>query len=45
MCWMTWDQATVPFSKELLDYIDKINILEDMHRLSQCIKLRDVIIY
>ena len=43
MCWMTWDQAKVPFSKELLNYINNINILEDMNRLSQCIKLRDVL--
>jgi hypothetical protein len=42
MCWMGWDQANLPFSKEMLDYINKIDILEDMHYMSQIIKLRDV---
>jgi hypothetical protein len=42
MCWMGWDQAQIPFSKEMLAYISKIDILSDMKRLSSIIKLRDV---
>jgi len=41
MCWMGWDQAQVPFSKELLSYIKKIDIMGDMQRMSNSIKLRD----
>jgi hypothetical protein len=42
MCWMGWDQANVPFSKEMLSYIKKIDIMADMNRISGIIKLRDV---
>jgi hypothetical protein len=42
MVWMGWECAQQPFSEELLDYIKKINIVADMRRISQCIKLRDV---
>jgi len=42
MCWMGWDQSVhKPFSKEILNYIDNINIMEDMKRMSQSIKLRE----
>lgn len=42
MCWMGWDQAQQPFSKELLSYIKKIDIMGDMKYLSKSIKLREV---
>lgn len=42
MCWMGWDQINKPISIELKNYIKKIDILDDMKRMSQCIKLRDV---
>jgi hypothetical protein len=42
MCWMGWDQARTPFSQEILQYIKKINVLEDIKRLSQSIKMREV---
>ena len=42
MCWMGWEQACVPFNKEMLSYIKKIDIMADMNRISGIIKLRDV---
>lgn len=40
LCWTTWEQAEVPFSKKEKDYIEGINILEDMRRLNKVIRLR-----
>ena len=45
MCWMGWDQAKKPFNEELKSYIRKINIMEDMNRLSKAVKMREVIKY
>lgn len=42
MCWMGWDQSKEAFSDELKQYIRKINIIEDMNRLSKAVKMRDV---
>jgi len=42
MCWMGWDQANKPFCDEIKNYVRKINIVEDMNRLSKTIKMRDV---
>ena len=42
MCWMGWDQAKEPFCDELKQYIRKINIIEDMNRLSKAVKMREV---
>jgi hypothetical protein len=42
MCWMGWEQATLPFNKEMLSYIKKIDYMSDMNRMSGIIKLRDV---
>jgi len=42
MCWMSWDQANKPFCDEIKNYVRKINIIEDMNRLSKIIKMRDV---
>jgi hypothetical protein len=42
MCWMSWDQANIPFCDEIKNYVRKINIIEDMNRLSKTIKMRDV---
>ena len=41
ICWTSWDQAQVEFSQEMKEYIKNINILEDMRRISQYIKLRE----
>ena len=27
ICWMSWKQANIPFTKELKDYIESINII------------------
>ena len=40
ICWMSWKQANVPFTKEEKDYIESINIIEDMERLNSYIYLR-----
>jgi len=41
---MGWDQAKEPFSDEIKNYIKKINIIEDMNKLSKAVKMREVII-
>jgi hypothetical protein len=43
MCWMGWDQSKEPFCDELRQYIRKINIIEEMNRLSKAVKMREVI--
>ena len=43
MCWMSWYQSKKPFSKELLQYIENIDILYDIERISKNIKIRSVI--
>jgi hypothetical protein len=40
ICWMTWSQAEVPFTEEEKEYIESINILEDMKKLNEYIFLR-----
>ena len=40
MCWMTWKQAEVPFTQKEKEYIESINIIEDMERLNSYIYLR-----
>ncbi len=45
MCWMTWQQSKKPFSKEILQYIEKIDIQEDIKRISENIKIREVEIH
>ena len=42
MCWMSWYQSKKPLSKELLDYIEKIDIMADIKRISENIKIRNV---
>jgi len=45
MVWMSWDQSQKPFSKEMLKYIDQIDIEKDIKRMRQIIKLREVLNY
>ena len=40
MCWMTWKQAEVPFTQKEKEYIENINIIEDMEKLNSYIYLR-----
>ena len=40
ICWMSWKQAEVPFTKKEKEYIESIDILEDMERLNSYIYLR-----
>ena len=40
ICWMSWKQAEVPFTQNEKDYIDNINIIDDMERLNSFIYLR-----
>jgi hypothetical protein len=42
MCWMSWNQAQKPITKECLDYIEKIDILDDIRKLGELIKIRDI---
>ncbi len=41
LCWTGWDQSNIPFSKEMKDYIQSIDIISDMEKLSKLIKLRE----
>lgn len=41
LCWMGWDQAQQPFTDKLKAYIQSIDIVADMERLSKTIKLRE----
>ena len=40
ICWMSWSQAEVPFTKKEKEYIESINIIEDMKKLNSYIYLR-----
>ena len=40
ICWMSWKQAEIPFTQKEKEYIDNINILEDMEKLNSYIYLR-----
>ena len=40
ICWMSWSQAQVPFTQKEKEYIDNINIIEDMEKLNSYIYLR-----
>ena len=40
ICWMSWKQAEVPFTQKEKEYIESINIIEDMERLNSYIYLR-----
>ena len=40
LCWMTWSQAEKPFTEEEKNYIDSIDIIEDMKNLNSHIFLR-----
>ena len=40
ICWMSWKQANIPFTQEEKEYIESINIIEDMERLNSYIYLR-----
>ena len=42
-CWMSWNQARVPFSKKCLDHIDKIDIEKDINLLNSIFYFRPVI--
>ena len=42
MCWMGWNQSKKPFSKKMLEFISSINIIEDMRRISDVVKIRSV---
>lgn len=39
---MSWNQSRKPFSNEILHYIEKIDIHEDIKRISENIKIREV---
>ena len=41
LCWTGWDQANQPFSEKMKKYIENIDIIADMERLSKVIKLRE----
>lgn len=43
MCWMGWKQAKVPISKKLLEYISQIDIISDMKKITETVKIRPVI--
>ena len=40
ICWMSWKQAEVPFTQKEKEYIESINIIEDMEKLNSYIYLR-----
>ena len=40
ICWMSWSQAEKPFTDEEKEYIDSINIVEDMKKLNKYLFLR-----
>ncbi len=40
ICWMSWSQAEKPFTEEEKEYIESINIIEDMKNLNKYIFLR-----
>ena len=40
ICWMSWSQAQRPFTKEEKEYIESIDIVEDMKNLNKYIFLR-----
>ena len=40
ICWMSWKQAEIPFTQKEKEYIESINIIEDMERLNSYIYLR-----
>ena len=40
ICWMSWKQAEVPFTQKEKEYIENINIIEDMEKLNSYIYLR-----
>lgn len=40
ICWMSWSQAKKEFTPKEKDYIESINIIEDMKRLNSYIYLR-----
>ncbi len=42
MCWMGWKQAHKPFSKKMLEYIKNIDIIGDMKKISDVVKIRSV---
>ena len=41
ICWMSWSQAEKPFTEKEKDYIESINIVEDMKNLNNYIFLRE----
>lgn len=41
MCWMSWSQAEVPFTKDEKEYIENIDIISDMKRINENISLRE----
>ena len=40
ICWMGWEHSQKPFSKKMKDYIANIDILEDMKKISDVVKIR-----
>lgn len=40
ICWMGWKQSKEPLSKKLKDYILQMDILEDMKKISEVVKIR-----
>lgn len=40
MCWMGWEQTKQPLSEKLKDYVLQIDILDDMNKLSEIVKIR-----
>ena len=41
LCWMGWDQAQEPITDKMKAYIQQIDIIADMEKLSKTIKLRE----
>ena len=42
MCWMGWKQANEKFSNKLKEYINNIDILNDLRKISSIVKMREV---
>ncbi len=40
ICWMGWEHSQKPFSKKMKDYIANIDILDDMKKISDVVKIR-----
>ena len=41
LCWMSWPQAKEPLTVKAVEYVSRLNPLEDARRLKQCLPVRD----